>query len=302
MPVSSRELNIQLKEGKSSDNYPAHALPKPTTPGGPGSHWRMMKLKRVYETAEEEGRTVEEVALERYDSIEAFNEAREERQLLDDREARKFGRRSDAGTSHSERREREGGQERWMFSDIGEGSRPSSRTSFRRPGGPDDSAPSTPQQSRTSAPLPSTGPPANKRLETLRLSRNSSSPQMSNPSTPIPTVLTPPVGGGTRPRALSPSSLNKLQARVLRAKLMNAPDADKLEKQYAEEAEKAQNASNHGLSTKEGERVEVLPTLDGRGKLYDVGQGREDPALLPGNRRKKEKVYPILSEYHKVTL
>ena len=48
-----------------------------------------MKLRRVYEMAEEEGRSVEEVALERFGNLEAFEEAKEERRLLDEREARK---------------------------------------------------------------------------------------------------------------------------------------------------------------------------------------------------------------------
>ena len=46
------------------------------TPGGPGSQWRMMKLRRVYETAEEEGKPVEEIAMDRFGSLEAFEEAK----------------------------------------------------------------------------------------------------------------------------------------------------------------------------------------------------------------------------------
>ncbi|KAF9020636.1 SAICAR synthase-like protein [Hymenopellis radicata] len=37
-------------------------------------------------------------------------------------------------------------------------------------------------------------------------------------------------------------------------------------------------------------RVEALPTLDGHGRLYDVGHGKDDKQVLPGNRQKKEKV------------
>jgi len=36
------------------------------TIGDAGSKWRMMKLRRVYEMAEEEGKPVEEIALMRY--------------------------------------------------------------------------------------------------------------------------------------------------------------------------------------------------------------------------------------------
>jgi len=38
---------------------------------------------------------------------------------------------------------------------------------------------------------------------------------------------------------LSPSSLNRLQAKVLKAKLMGSPDANALEKEYEEELKKA---------------------------------------------------------------
>ena len=40
-------------------------------------------------------------------------------------------------------------------------------------------------------------------------------------------------------------------------------------------------------------RVEVLPTMDGQGRLYDIGTGTgEDKSMeMPGNRKKKEKVF-----------
>jgi hypothetical protein len=81
-----------------------------------------------------------------------------------------------------------------------------------------------------------------------------------------------------------------LQAKVLRAKLTDGPDAEKLEKEYEEEMRRANGVSTdeHGVETRT--RVEVLPTLDARGKLYDVGQGKDDGKVLPGNKKKKEKV------------
>jgi hypothetical protein len=51
--------------------------------GDEGSKWRMTKLKAVYTTAEQTGRTVDEVALERYGSLEDFDDAREEKDELD---------------------------------------------------------------------------------------------------------------------------------------------------------------------------------------------------------------------------
>jgi hypothetical protein len=91
----------------------------------------------------------------------------------------------------------------------------------------------------------------------------------------------------SKARAPSPSSLNKLQAKVLRAKLMGAPDADKLEKEYDEAVANANGGVASGVRTK----IEVLPTLDGRGRLYDVGEGKDDGPSRPGNRQKKEKVF-----------
>ncbi|KAJ3512300.1 hypothetical protein NLJ89_g3592 [Agrocybe chaxingu] len=86
--ISSRELNLDLKQGKPMDlDEPEPPAPPPSfTPGGPGSQWRMMRLRRVYETAEEEGLPVEEVGIDRFGSLQAFEEAKEERRILDERE------------------------------------------------------------------------------------------------------------------------------------------------------------------------------------------------------------------------
>ena len=82
-----------------------------------------------------------------------------------------------------------------------------------------------------------------------------------------------------------------MQAKVLRAKLMGAPDAEKLEKEYETEQKRAQGilerTDEDGKTTHT--RVEALPTLDAQGRLYDVGSGREDPnAPIPGNKRKRK--------------
>ena len=261
--ISSKELNTQLKDGKSLDEYVAPA-PTKIVPGGPGSQWRMMRLRRVYETAEEEGSPVEEVAIDRFGSLEAFEEAKEERRILDEREGTKSGEKSRG-------RPKEPGK-KFYFTDIG--STGSSRSSsFRRPAFVSDNGPSTPPSNL--------GP--NRRSGPSKLGSRTGTPQAP---TPIPSVLTPSVlPSKTTSRGLSPSSLNRLQAKVLKAKLMGSPDAATLEKEYDEELKKA----NEGPRTIT--KVEVLPTLDGRGRLYDVGTGKGgDTPLPPGNRRKKEKV------------
>ncbi|EGN98039.1 hypothetical protein SERLA73DRAFT_123438 [Serpula lacrymans var. lacrymans S7.3] len=276
LKVSSKELNADIREGRKIDHDAPLPPPKSVTPGGPGSQWRMMRLRRVYETAEEEGRPVEEVALERFGTLQAYEEAREERRVLDERE----GRRGDRGRGTDRKgklKESEGGK-RFMFTDMGDSGTSSRSSSFRRPGNFDNSAPSTPS--------PQSGLPVQKRLDSLRLPSQAASP-LAQSHTPIPSVMTPPVATVSSRRALSPSSLNKLQARVLRAKLMGTSDAEALEREYENESKKANGAIGDGnVRTK----VEVLPTLDARGRMYDVGHGKDDGKALAGNRKKKEKV------------
>lgn len=86
--VHKNELNQQLREGKRLDEYAedTNADDVGYTFGDEGSKWRMLKLKRVYEFAEEEGRSVEDVARERYGDLRWFDEAREEEMELGRRE------------------------------------------------------------------------------------------------------------------------------------------------------------------------------------------------------------------------
>lgn len=247
-----------------------------------------MRLRRVYEVVEEEGGDIEQLAIERFGSLEAFEDAKEERRILDERE----GKRAERGRgSDRQSQDKLSGEKGMMFTDIGGSGASSRSSSFRRPGGRGDSAPSTPSP----AP-PDNRVPQNKRLDSLRLPSGTRSP-LAQSHTPIPSVMTPPPAGGSRSRALSPSSLNRMQAKVLRAKLMGAPDAEKLEREYEEEAKKANGSEGHESGVRK--KTEVLPTLDGRGRLYDVGHGKEEEALLPGNRKKKEKVCtsPMLAKF-----
>lgn len=255
--------------------------PKSNVPGGPGSQWRMMKLRRVYEAAEEEGKPVEEVALQRFDSLEAFEEAREERRILDEREGRRASRGGDRDRdSHRKGKGRESGGERsFMFTDIAASGASSRSSSYRKPGF-SESAPSTPSPAGQD-PIR----PVDKRFDSLRLPSQASSP-LAKGHTPIPSVMIPSAGlTASRVRAMSPSSLNRLQAKVLRAKLMNSADADALEKQYDDELRRANGEEGEAQTT-----VQVLPTLNAQGQLYDVGLGKDDGQVLPGNRKKKEKV------------
>jgi hypothetical protein len=115
-----------------------------------------------------------------------------------------------------------------------------------------------------------------------------------------PTASTPP---------LTLSALNALQAKVLRAKLSNDPSASDLQAEYDRESERhrthAAGGGDQGGGLWEGQaggqlgreqdqkggkrtEVQVLPTLDAQGRLYDIGTGDgTEKTLLPGNRRPK---------------
>lgn len=307
MGQSSRELNKAHWQGvPDSTSAPPPAAPPSGSPapGSSGSAWRMSKLRRTYETAEEERRPVEEVALERYGSMELFDQAREEKRILDDRDERRKGRRSmGGGRSGAQTPTNEG--RRFVYTDApgsADSSRPASRGAFRRPG----DAP--PELSRTS----STTSTAN-----------------SGPSTPVPRVFTPPPAsiaprtplaaptaraappsalsqsmvldpdptssGATSTPILTQSELNKMQAKVLKARLMGSDNADQLEAEYEKERQRAAEGPSVGEvhigATGSGVRVEAMPTLDGRGRLYDVGMGKEvEEEDRTGKRTKKEKV------------
>ncbi len=54
--------------------------------GDAGAQWRMTKLKAVFREAEENGRPIDDVAVERFGDLRAFDDAREEQVELDRRE------------------------------------------------------------------------------------------------------------------------------------------------------------------------------------------------------------------------
>nr|POE47442.1 pre-mrna-splicing factor cwf19 [Quercus suber] len=84
-----------LQRDLGSDDEDTDARPEPPdqpaqhevdyTFGDSGSQWRMTKLNAVYRQAEESGRKVEEMALERFGDLREFDEAREEERELDRR-------------------------------------------------------------------------------------------------------------------------------------------------------------------------------------------------------------------------
>lgn len=322
LKISSRELNIQLVQRKTVDEY--------TTPnadegkkqyGGPGYQWRMMKLKRTLEAAEVEGRDLEEVALERFATMEDFEDALEERRVLD-------------GQAKGKKREEEGGRSTPTLQSVARRSYMlASGGSGERNSGTDDSEPSSRLGSRQGFKRPgeSSGattprPPRNIGFET---------PSASKPTTPsaIPSVFTPFIGrpdatqagvvlddGSSDPDRpiLTPDQLNKLQANILKAELMGDDSQHSaLKEEYERESGRAKahttaagdkggafapsshtyrrgGKSGAGVLVEDGTReLQVLPTLDARGRMYDIGAldfSSTDPAAgVDGGSRKKLK-------------
>lgn len=290
------------------------------------------------------GRPVEEVALERYGTLDEFNEAVEERRVLDERDSRRLSRRgtSDApsggggpSTPSTPGMRTPGGEasaRRYMFSSGGgdDFSRPGSRAGFRRPGEADGM--STPTAAAGGGGGGGAG--GGGRVDHLRRSesnfRGNSSTAENKVSTPIPSVFTPqaalqrqssgypfdlPAASSidmSKP-ALSLADLNRLQAKVLRAKLSDDEKAAEMEEEYeyerlryeaAQDGQGAWEGVGGGqlgrIRTEKGKggkdvvvETQVLPTLDGSGRLYDVGIGAAGQEAMderrPGNRRKKEQ-------------
>ncbi|SNX84418.1 uncharacterized protein MEPE_03127 [Melanopsichium pennsylvanicum] len=343
LKISSRELNIQLVEGKSVDEYstPANSDSRPAF-GAPGHQWRMLKLKRTLEAAQEEkgkGKTLQEVALDRYATLDDFHHAMDEKRFLDRKgeqvqtqvpvteKANEFiARRGTPNLQSIARRS-------YMLATGGSGgevegsgtdsevrfSRPGSRQGFRRPG---ESCTPTPVQSKPSA-------PRNVGFE------SPTSSQSTTPTTAVPSVFTPvfelPTStaapslsepqagvviddGSTDPDrpVLTSDQLNKLQAQIFKAELMGDSSLDSLKAEYERESARAAahkeagdrggafassslsstRNSDHGhrvgVLVGDGSReLQVLPTLDARGRLYDVGSQTLNPESAPvGSKRK----------------
>ncbi|GAB1319382.1 Pre-mRNA-splicing factor cwf19 [Madurella fahalii] len=85
--LHKRELNTKLAE---VDNGAEQSKPPRTREvnykfGDEGSQWRMTKLKAVYTIAEQTNRPIDEVAVERFGSLQEFDDAREEKMEMDRR-------------------------------------------------------------------------------------------------------------------------------------------------------------------------------------------------------------------------
>ncbi|PLW28921.1 hypothetical protein PCASD_19621 [Puccinia coronata f. sp. avenae] len=253
-PQSSSSIK---RLGADDPKYQPNAQPMqtPIIPGGPGYQWRLTKLRRTYDTAQEENRFIEEVALERYGTMEAWEQANKEQRILEE--------------------------------DIREGpsstSRPNSRASFRK----STSALNTPEGGRQLG--------INKRVEEIRARPSASNPvspssSSSGPFTPIPSVINPLANRASLHSAnkapANTTTLNKLQASIMKAKIMDPDAVPELKRQYKEALD-----SHRSNSSATEQTIELVPSLDARGRMYDIGAGAEEDdasSFKPGNKRKKE--------------
>ncbi|KAF2706901.1 cell cycle control protein cwf19 [Pleomassaria siparia CBS 279.74] len=84
--VHDAELDHHLNDVRIDEDEDESAQREVTyTFGDAGSQWRMTKLKGIYRTAEESGRTIEQIALEKYGDLRDFDDAREEEIEVDRR-------------------------------------------------------------------------------------------------------------------------------------------------------------------------------------------------------------------------
>lgn len=88
--IHKRELNaghLQAINDGTSPSDPTLVTERKVdyTFGDAGSSWRMTKLRGVYNTADESGKSIDEVAIERFGSLEEFDDAREEKDELERR-------------------------------------------------------------------------------------------------------------------------------------------------------------------------------------------------------------------------
>ncbi|KAI8962965.1 CwfJ C-terminus 1-domain-containing protein-like protein [Daldinia sp. FL1419] len=218
--IHKREINAahlqELNSGKSIDDLELPALHKVDyTFGDNGSQWRMTKLNGVYNTAEQTGRPVDEVALERYGNLRDFDDAREEKIEIDRRKI--YG----DGYVGKEKPSGELFQERKLSQGV--------------------------HEKREASPMPT-------RLEQGTVIPDDASTHVST--------------------QIDQTTLNRLKAQMMKAKLKKAPDAAKLEAEY--------NQAAVAFASKDPEAV-VLSVMEnrmlagtrGEAKAVETKRGRE---------------------------
>jgi hypothetical protein len=227
LKIHKNELNTHLKDLVEGKDISTIAAEQPRngvdyTFGDSGSQWRMTKLRGVYTQAEDTGRPVEDIAVERFGDLRAFDDAREEQLELDRRETYGkgyVGKEKPSGELFEERK-------------LKMGTRLSSQPS---PSGfKDDEPPPPPQGQVLGARLPATTP------------------------------------------SLDQTALNRLKARMMKAKLRSSPDAAKLEAEYNAAITSSSNRNDSGIVILGAMESRMLAGSRNREvKAVDTKRGRE---------------------------
>ncbi|KAH8925726.1 hypothetical protein BT69DRAFT_1216194 [Atractiella rhizophila] len=241
--------------------------------GSAGSSWRITKLKRLYEAHEDDPSIpLEELAIDRFGSMEAFRAVEEEKRIVDAREDRRSERKGGAG----------GGKGSYFSSEPGGGSRMGPRYSFEGGSGMRSSSFRKPGESPLATPTPS----------------GAQSRQASKPSTPVPSVFTPTQAtlAAVSRQSSKLAAVDTMSSATMETMTRPLVDPEgkkvkELEKEYEDALAVGVREEMPGELENGGKEVRVLPTLDGRGRLYDVGtgQGGEDGEGAEDKRARKKR-------------
>ncbi|CAO3613613.1 unnamed protein product [Cunninghamella blakesleeana] len=304
LKISHRELNVHLKSGLAVDEYPEEKKSSIKF-GDAGSNWRMMKLKRVYEQAEDENRSVKEVGLERYGSKEKFQEALDERAYLDkrkdkkgkhdDRSSRKDEREHGKRHHHSHHHHHSSSRSKYVFTDSKDST--SSTSQFKMPSSSSSKYTHSDRERRKRSISPS---PLSSRSQRSKYTESSSplvasniskdNDDNDNQSYAVPLIVTPhqtTLEPTSSEPILTRDELNKLNAKIVKARIMgDDSEVEELEEEYNRQLkryESAENGTSEIDNSTSGKSASVLPTVDSEGKLYDY-------ALLKGKSQEKGKI------------
>ncbi|KAJ3213652.1 hypothetical protein HDU67_002614 [Dinochytrium kinnereticum] len=286
-----RELNPFFAQGGSglpteeSDAQIGEPPKKKIQFGDGGSTWRMIKLKKVFEISEREDRPLEEVALERYGTLEEFDEARREREFLDNRKG--SGREGGGRDRDASWRHPASSSER--FHSSAEFKKPETRDPDmdefgRRRRNDDSKAPLTHAEKnfdKRSSHLPSSLPSQPSKIPPTI--PQAYVPKASIPSTVEDADARPPIDV-----VAARDEMNRIQAKLLKASIMGMDEDPKLKERYESLERDVERAGAAAGERKSENDVVVVPTIDSRGRLQDVGEGGPS-RLLPGNRRKRKQ-------------
>ncbi|KAG5951932.1 hypothetical protein E4U53_001967 [Claviceps sorghi] len=236
--IHARELNHGHLQNLNDGISPLLDVPPQTsaktvdyTFGDSGSSWRMTRLRGVYTTAEDSGRPVDEVAIERYGSLKDFDYAREEKEEME--------RRRIYGSGYQEKE------------------RPTGELYLAR------------EQEQKHEKIQS-------KVVSRRVPEEGSG---SGPGIIVRDQTTP----------MDPTSLNRLRAQMMKAKLRRAPNAAQLEQEYSRAAALASSSLQNApeavvLGTMHnrqlaGSRGEVQPIETKRGRERGLVQENADMTI-----------------------